>query len=274
MLILLASLAALAEPCAESAFAPDLQAALRRADEAFVGMDRDAFHDAVAEVDASLACQAEPVVALDVAALHRVHGYLAFLDGEQAVALASFYALRATMPRADLPVDVAPSGHPLRVLFDDAASYSRATVPLPPPAYGWIAIDGRPATRAPAERPFVWQRFDGSGAVLETARLLPGAIPEYPLLPPPPEPRWLDTPRHKTALVLLSSGLALAGTGAALIGSAQWGADRYYPMLAPWDRQDYWLGQLAGRYWSGVAMVGLGAVGLAAGGANATGGPR
>jgi hypothetical protein len=262
---LLIAIAAYAAPCDAPARAGDLDDALVAAERAFVGMDSAAFEIARATVQVTLTCQTDAVAVLDVAALHRVEAYRAFLDGDLAGAKLGFAALRAADPGFGLPIDVAPPAHPLRAAFDGSLAISKGRVPIDPPVTGWVQVDGRPAASVPGHRPYVWQRFGDDGAVVETSYLPKGSLPVYPRIPPPPPPGWWDAPRHRSGVVLVSAGVSLAAIGGALAASAAWGSNRWEPVLSPWAAEEYWARQLAGRYWTGVGL-GVGGASMVVGG--------
>lgn len=238
--------------------------AVVRAESAFIDMDGDTFASAVVAIGASLACQSEPLSAIQIAGVHRVKALGAFFDGDEPSAILAFQALLATMPGYELPLDIAPVGHPLRKTFDEAKLFS-APEPfvLPEPVEGWLSIDGRRGTIAPAARPFVLQRFDASGGVLETTYITVGSpVPAYPVrkgeaAPPLPVDR-----EPKISRGLLAGGLLLATAGAISYGAA-------FPSRAAYD-EAVRLGkepQIRRMHAQTNILVGIGVGGLAGGAA-------
>lgn len=221
------------------------------ADRAFSAMDAEAFSTAVVEVDATLECATDAVSPTHVVAVHRTHALAAFFAGDDAEAVSSFRAALATMPGFQLSSEIAPIGHPLRERFEEARLFAdEGTVELAPPAEGWITIDGRRSTLAPAGRPFVFQQFLGDGTIAATVYVAVGRpVPTYPTKPadPPisipqpvpapvaaaparlPDPVPVAPPPQrkgpKTAPLVLGISLDLVAAG--LYGGAFLARDRY-----------------------------------------------
>lgn len=198
------------------------------AETAFTHMDADLFERASTELDRVLACQTEPLTAIQVASFHRVRALAAFFAENEPGSVLSFQAMLATMPGYELPADIAPEGHPLRRSFDQAKLFSAGdTFELPAPADGWVTVDGIRTRTAPAARPFVFQWLGSSGAVRETQYVTVGTpVPTYAVATAPTTPVDLDVgpstgrskPRVNTAL--LGTGLALGAASAGLYGGA------------------------------------------------------
>lgn len=237
--------------------------AVARAEVAFVQMNGDTFAGSMAETDTALSCQTEPLSAIQIAAVHRVRALDAFFSGDEPSVVLAFEALLATMPGYELPVDIAPVGHPLRKLFDEARLFSvREVFVLPEPREGWLTIDGRRGIEAPAARPFVFQRFDPTGLVLDTEYVAVGRpVPVYPASTPAAQPlttQIIDEPRkRKVSGALVGSGLLLAAAGATAYGLA-------FPARADYDEAvlqgDKPLIQRAYTQTNVLTGVGIGAV--------------
>lgn len=192
------------------------------ADAAFAAMDGDAFDLAAASLDETLACMSEPISPTHAVAVHRTRALAAFLAGDDAATVSSFQAALAAMPGYELPQDIAPIGHPLRARFEDARLFSAGgQADLPEPASGWITVDGARTRIAPTGRAFVFQRFDDSAAVVDTAYVAVGRpLPSYPVREAaPPVPDRTPLARQPVS-VPLAVGVALDVVAAGLYSYA------------------------------------------------------
>lgn len=148
----------------------DLRAPLADGEAGVVDLEEDAVSAAVARLDAGLRCITEPLAPVDVAAVHRLHAYGAFVQGDAADARATFGAARGADPAWVIPERVAPPGTPLRELFNTASlDVATESVPIPPGTS--LRVDGVRTTERPLERPAVMQLLSSSGRVLESVWL-------------------------------------------------------------------------------------------------------
>lgn len=174
-------LAARAADCPETATAKALVQEVTAGDAAFSELDDEGFVASRARALKLLPCLGETITPGQAALFHKLQALGAFVDRDDAAAVAYFRSVVAASPGYQLPESLAPSGHPLRTHF--AVAEGAVPVPeplLPVPKDGAIHVDGRRATTAPLDRPWVYQRLDGSGAVVESALLTPGdAVPTY-----------------------------------------------------------------------------------------------
>lgn len=214
--VIVAALLLVAGPARAGCDSRTLLDLVQAAEMAFARMDADTFEDHRVEVDRVLACHTGAMTPIECAAYHRMQAFAAFLAEDTPGAILGFQAALAAMPGYTLPRSIAPEGHPLRDQFEQAALFATGEVTtLPEPATGWIALDGLRTRDAPAARPFVFQRFDKVGTLIETLYVRVGApLPQYPVAPPPPvEPRGGVDP-------WLASGVALGAVSAGLYGAA------------------------------------------------------
>jgi hypothetical protein len=210
---------------------------VKLAEDAFVRMDGDGFDRATLAVEQALGCQTEALSAIQIAAVHRVQALESFFEGDEPTTVLAFQSLLATMPGYELPLDIAPVGHPLRHTFDQAKLFSTPeTFLLPEPADGWLTIDGRRTIEAPAARPFVFQRFDPQGEVQATMYVTVGVpVPPYPEKTEPERPVPAPAPvvqKRKANGWLTASGLVLAAGGGVAYGLA-------FPARAQYDAAVY-----------------------------------
>jgi len=151
-------------------------------DTAFINMDEDGFKQAHEAAVWALPCVGEGLSSGQVAGFHKMEALGAFLGRQHGATVASFRALSATAPGYALSDDLAPESHPMRIHFAVASDMPKSPVKsLPRPNEGWIYVDGAPATEVPTDRPYVFQRFDEEGAVVQTQLVQPGLdAPRYP----------------------------------------------------------------------------------------------
>ncbi len=226
---LMVSPVAAAADCPERAGAKDLVLAVSAGDAAFADMDEDGFRASRDRVLAALPCLGDGITPGQAALVHRTQALGLFLDRDHAGAVASFRSVLASSPDYRLAEDLAPPGHPMRVHFEVA----EGTVPvpeaaLPVPTSGWIQVDGHTAATAPVDRPWVYQRFDAGGGVLDTALVRPGAPPPvYEARAEKRERAGINAPLAATA------GAAAVASGAFYLASRA-SYDRFFdPTTAP-----------------------------------------
>ena len=201
--------------------APALADAIGRAEVAFTAMDGSAFDAAIADARSSFECQVDPLTPILCADWHRVLALDAFLRDDGSNTVQSFHAALNTTPGYDLPSTIAPQGHPLRDHFEQAKLMAPGgTLDLALPSEGWLAVDGQRSETAPAGRPFVFQRFDDDGSVLETRYVELGApMPVYPT-EGGGNVASEGTVKKKRSGALIGTGIALGVASAAMYGAA------------------------------------------------------
>lgn len=177
----LAWTAGAAEPCGDATTTNRLHVHLGTAEMAYRDVDPAGLASAMDAARQTMTCLAEPMRPADVAAMHRMVGIGWFAEGDEAATLRAFMATVMVLPQWELPSSLGGEGHPLR----DAHELARSLVtdqrtPLSEPAEGWVLVDGQRADGLPVGRPYVFQRFDGSGTVLETLYVdVDQPVPQY-----------------------------------------------------------------------------------------------
>jgi hypothetical protein len=248
--------ALLASPLAARAEcdAKTLASLVATADTAFTSMDAEVFEGTTAELDRTLACQTEPLSAIQIAEYHRVRALAAFFAEDRPAAVLSFQAALSTMPGYALPYVIAPEGHPLRKLYEDAKLFAPGeSFTLPEPADGWLTVDGTRTREAPAARPFVFQWLGSTGQVRETQYVDVGTpVPTYALAPLPPvvdlDPIGDEPPvpvKRKVSAPLVSAGLVLGAASAGMYGAAFVFRDSYDEAVLAGDEARIRSGYLA-----------------------------
>lgn len=214
MLVLLL-LAQVRAACPEPQDTQHLLNAMASAEASFASMNSVAFDDSVAEMRRVLPCVNAPLSALDVAEVHQIEAYDAFLRRSNDEVLRHFAAMQHSAPAAVLPSSVAPEGHPLRALWTGATlMLPPETELLPPPRDAALRIDGVGTRERPTALPSVVQLIDEDGSVRWTLLVDPGqALPIYEreLLPDPEKPRGKPV------------GALLGAAGSVMVAGALWG---------------------------------------------------
>ncbi|MBT3218994.1 MAG: hypothetical protein HN348_07880 [Proteobacteria bacterium] len=189
------------------------QDAVDSGEEAFGEMEPQRFEEAVVRADETMACMNQLLTPVHCAAYHRLQALATFFAHDDNGTVLHFQAVRATQPGYQLPRTIAPEGHPLRDSFDNAAQFlTDDSFPLPPPETGWLHVDGQRSNDAPSGRPFIFQRFNDGGSVLQTRYLPVGTpMPSYPVAEVPVS--GPDRKGIKKALFWSGIGLGVAAVG-------------------------------------------------------------
>ncbi len=137
-----------------------------------------------------LPCLAQPLSVNAAAGFHRLMAMEAFINNDEPRAIAEFHAARKLEPGYAFSTEVVDADHPLRALYETAASVADGEAePVYPPIGGYIMVSGvRNAARYKAT-PVVIQVFGPGDVLMETRYIQPGeAIP-----------KWSDNPLGLTA---------------------------------------------------------------------------
>ncbi len=179
-------------------------------------LDVEALAMAISEANTTFPCLDEPLSTPDVARWYRLRGIERFVASDAPSVTRWFVASRSLEP--SYPLDPALGSALGDAWAAAGVSSDPWTRPLPPPAAGWLQVDGRRSESAPAKRPFVLQRFDGDGAVVANALLLPDdPLPAWPRRKVAPPTGEVTGHRSRTFLAIgLATGVAAgASAGAA-----------------------------------------------------------
>jgi len=203
--------------CPAPVTASELAQLVSLGDAAFADMDADTFSELRMKVIQGIPCLSDELNQTQVAALHRMQALAAFLDRDPAASVGYFRSLLAVAPGYELPEALAPEGHPLRLYFEVAAgTFSPPTVPIEAPRSGAVFVDGKVATQAPIDRPYLFQYSDEAGKVTTSALVRPGLDPPtYPAHSPRDRKEArVNLPLATTAglAALASGGLYLAAS--------------------------------------------------------------
>jgi len=193
---------AAAAACASLTGVAELAVQLGRAEQAFVEMDPGSFRTQREAARQTYTCLAEVVTPSTAVAYHQLEALDAFLFRDTVGATRAFQAVLQANPRYVLPPGIAPEGHPLWQLVEDARALpASAARTLEPPTGLTLRIDGRPGTQVRDGIPAVMQLTTPTDEVAWTGYLRVGdpdpdwrdvaAAPAEPEPPPPPD----DAPR-------------------------------------------------------------------------------
>ncbi len=229
--------------CDEPTKRADLALGVTEALHAFEQLDRDGFATARDGVKASLPCLGEPLLPQDAATVHGLMALDAFLAKEDGNSVAHLSAATQAWPDYDLPAELFPAGHPLRLHLQVARTlHLRPTRPLPVPERGDITVDGLPVDLAPADRPAVLQWLLSDHQVADTAYLATGApMPDWGPLPDPAG----GTPTARPWGILAATGGTAAIAGG-LWSLAAWRHARFVDPSTPQDQLPTLRGQANG----------------------------
>ncbi|MSP55306.1 MAG: hypothetical protein EXR69_06855 [Myxococcales bacterium] len=143
------------EPCTATTVA-DLKDPLLDGEEGVIQLEEDAIRAAATVVDARVRCLGQVLAPVDIAAVHRLHAYAAFVVGDASNARRAFGAARAADPAWGITDRLAPPGTPLRDLFS-IASLDVTTETVKVPTGTVLYIDGVRTADRPLDRPAVLQ---------------------------------------------------------------------------------------------------------------------
>jgi hypothetical protein len=170
---MLGSLAVLLTSNAASAACPtptstsDLVRAVGSAESAFSSMNETAFTSARDRAREVIPCLAETVDTVDVAAVHRMEAFDAFLARDDARVEGAFHASIVLQPSWLLPSELASSSSPLREAYATAARLPEGThAELRPPAGASVVVDGQRSSTRDISRPAFVQLVAHDGTVL------------------------------------------------------------------------------------------------------------
>ncbi len=213
--MLLALVVAAHAECTIPRTAAELEASVAEVEAAW-GESATAFGEALGGTRALLGCVNVPLSPSTAARLLRLRGLEAFLARDTQTAALAFTGARAADPAITLPESMAPTGNPLRAVWDTPMGPAADFV-LREPRRGRLYVDGLQAKVAPGERPFVFQWIDG--VRVEGALATAADLPDYP------------KKLHPAAAPLMVASGASAAAAAVLYGLA-WGA------RADWEAAD------------------------------------
>ncbi|MCB9763545.1 MAG: hypothetical protein H6739_27505 [Alphaproteobacteria bacterium] len=274
-MIALALVAVAAAGCPASALDGQLSAALG----AYEQGDLAGFETAVAQVDATLVCMETPIDPELTPTLHLVQSLGAFTrrsDAGTEPVLAALRGLSAASPGYTLPDTLAPTGHPILALYDEARRTAGYAETLPLPDRTW-AVDGRVGVRSiPVGRAALLQELEDDAVVAGWylwGEGLPDALvpPPQPPAPDPVEPDAPEplvpppqvaapSPRRPLAVgAAAAGGLAVAAFAVQAGTFAAWSADVPAAADPAWDRR------VNLNHAMGWSAIGLGGAALALG---------
>lgn len=133
---------ALAQDCAESISVESLSAKVDEAMLAFASMDEEGFLSTSAIVRGDVSCLTTVLPSGKAAALHRMNGLEAFVNGDTQATEDAFAAALALEPDYALSAKLAPKGGKLDLIYQAAKARSRAPMPFRLPTGYTAWVDG------------------------------------------------------------------------------------------------------------------------------------
>lgn len=201
---------------------------------AFFRSDVDAFDAARRAMGQLMLCIDEPLMADDVAQLHRARAIIAYVEEDLEASKRAFAALHALKPEWTLPQDQLSFEHPLWKVAEEAMAVEEREIGLAvSPTHGW-AVDGTRYPTAddpldeeghptgeyflPADRAFVLQVFGDHEEVIYTGYHMSTVDIPIQDLVVMPDPREAHRKRRVLARAIGSSigGALLAGAAVTL----------------------------------------------------------
>lgn len=222
---------------------------------AFVDLEEALFADARKRVDDALPCVTYPMDLRDILALHRAMALAAFMDGDMTASRKSWGAVKHLRPGWQPSPEVAPEGHLIRALFEDAEAEGELVELDLAPTGGWL-IDGRPGSAVPSQRAFLLQAVGDEGIFYTGYELSVAGIPITDLVQPAPRLSE-STRRTRKVGAIVASGLAVGALGALAVNlQARASLDKVdYDQIGPTTTRANVAGVTA-------AVLGAGAVGV------------
>ena len=109
------------------------------------------------------------------AAFHRTTAMVAFLEGDRKRVLQEFNRARLLHLGYEIPARVAPEGHPLWLLYQEAKTMGEGQLERGvPPADGWLVVDGVRNGARPVDADVIVQVYTMDGARQETVFIAAG----------------------------------------------------------------------------------------------------
>lgn len=253
-----------APPCAEKVSSAAFYEQVASGDTAYIRMDIEAFQEARRQASQMIPCLDESLTPAQAAGYHRLEALGAFLGRDHAGAVASLRSVIAAAPGYQLSLEIAPTGHPLRMYFEIAeGSKSAPPVALGPIARGWVTVDGATSTSWPVDRPYLTQQFDSAGGVMVSALRTVGEAPSEELAVD-------DSFRSVSAKIHTARTLSLVSAGAALVTGALYlgarsSANQFWDPSTPTAELDALRQRTNALGWAsaGVGLVAVGTGGAA-----------
>lgn len=261
--ILLAAPPAVAAEAACPAAPDAVDRALSEAEYAYSGMDETGFFAAVDRAKTLLGCVDRALPPSVAARYHRVSGIAAWARKDRDQAVLAFGAARATDPVYLFPPGLVPPGNVLMTMYGELDTSTVTFSHLPAPASGVIYFDGKATLDRPANVPTVAQVQNGQGQMVQSVWLLPAD----PMVPYEARSKDRHTGRRIAGAIAAVAGAGLAGWGVSSFLAAEKGEDAYLDRLGTEDADTYRRDQVIPMQRAGLVLIGLGGIGLGAGGA-------
>ena len=162
--------------CAELYGMDAFFAANAKGEKAFIDLDEQGLEAAYLESRGILQCLQGEIQGMMASAFHRMTAMRAFVNGERDRVLQEFNRARLLHLGYEISNDVAPEGHPLRLLYEESKTMGEGELERGiPPADGWLVVDGvRNGARPVAADVFI-QVYQMDGSRIETLFLPAGA---------------------------------------------------------------------------------------------------
>jgi len=163
------------EECEQLYSAREFQDANKKGETAFANLDAEGLDAAYAESKQMLQCIQGEIQGMMAAAFHRLTAMVAFVAGDRDRVLQEFNRARLLYLGYEIEDDVAPEGHPLRLLYEESKTMGEGELQRGiPPADGWLVVDGVRNGARPVSADVFIQVYNMDGTRIETVFLPAG----------------------------------------------------------------------------------------------------
>ncbi len=213
-----------AEPCEQRVSTQDLTLSLEDVEAGFQRMDAEVVRASCAEALRQLGCLGEGLDPHLAAGFHRAQALGRYVEGDNDGTLASFRSARMLEPAHALSELLAPEGHPLQLLYEQAAPQGDSSGSA---TKARVLGDGLPPELVEASEPMLLQALDDAGGITASLYLAPWTtVPKTDPLGPPG--RWIALPPDALDAAIAASidwaqlrrRRLLWAAGGSLLGSA------------------------------------------------------
>lgn len=164
-----------AEPCTTLFSVADFFAANAKGEVAFSDLDEEGLEAAYLESKEALSCMQGEIQGMMAASFHRMTGMQAFVAGDRERVLQEFNRARLLHQGYAIPDNVAPKGHPLKVLYQESKTMGEGELQRGiPPDGGWLVVDGVRSGARPVAADVFIQVYTLDGIRQETVFLRAG----------------------------------------------------------------------------------------------------
>jgi hypothetical protein len=163
------------EPCTDLFGPAEFFAVYSSGEAAFIDLDVEALETSYLKSKGMMFCLQGEIQGMVAASFHRLTAMRAFVAGDRDRVLQEFNRARLLHPGYNIPNHVAPLGHPLKLLYEEAETMGEGELEHGvPPADGWLVVDGVRKGARPVDADVFIQVYNLDGVRQETVFLAAG----------------------------------------------------------------------------------------------------